>query len=136
MRVAFVLVPIAGYVGLWVLGSVMFLVYFRILRVPVDLKNAVAMIRKVPPILSIVTVPTCSFLSFFFCAKLVTGEISVALTGWRLLEIGVVSLLCTVALDLLITVLGEKIDIRVFPVNLMYLFAWLIIIPAVMLGGR
>ena len=136
MRIAFVLVPIAGYVGLWVLGSVVFLVYFRILRVPVDLKNAVAMIRKVPPIMSILTVPACSFLSFFVCAKLVSRGISVALTGWRLLEIGVVSLLCTVVLDLFITVLGEKIDIRVFPVNLMYLFAWLIIIPAVMLGGR
>lgn len=136
MTVAFILIPTAGYVGLWLLGSVIFLVYFRILRVPVDMKHAVAMIQKVPPVLSIVTVPVCSFISFFLCARLIPAAVAVALTGSQLLEIGAISLLFTVALDLLITVIGEKIDIRIFPVNLMYLFAWLIIIPAVILGGR
>lgn len=136
MTIAFVLIPAAGYVGLWVLGSALFLVYFRVLRIAVDLKDVATMIRKVPPILSMLTVPICSFVSFFLSAKLTTRLLAVYPAGWRLVEIAVISLAGTAALDFFITVLGEKIDIRIFPVNLMYLFAWLIIIPAVMLGGR
>ena len=45
-------------------------------------------------------------------------------------------IIATIILDLLITVVGEKIDVRIFPVNLMYLFAWLVIIPSVVLAGH
>lgn len=51
------------------------------------------------------------------------------------IKIGIFSLATTIILDLLITVAGEKIDIRKFPVNWMYLFAWLVIVPAVVLAG-
>ncbi len=56
--------------------------------------------------------------------------------GTMLLEVGVIALIATIILDLLITVVGEKIDVRIFPVNLMYLFAWLVIIPSVVLAGH
>ena len=128
----FVLIPLIGYAGLWLLGSAVFLVLFRLYNVTLDLKHTVAMIRKVPAPLAISTVPLCSFISFFTTA---TVMLPASATIAQTLRVGIASLICTVVLDLLITVLGEKMDIRVFPVNLMYLFAWLVIIPAVVLAG-
>ncbi len=124
-----------GYAGLWILGSLIFIVYFKLFKIPLDLNHTVAMIQKVPVLLAIVTVPVCSFTSFFMTTRVVLGELAISLDVTQLLQVGLVSLLLTISLDLLITVVGEKIDIRVFPVNLMYLFAWLVIIPAVVLAG-
>lgn len=131
---AFVLIPLIGYVGLWVLGIAFFLAYFKVFKVSMDLKHTLAMIQKVPPLLSIITVPVCSFLSFYVTTRLVLGAHTHG--AGDLLGVAGVSLAATVVLDLLITVVGEKIDIRVFPVNLMYLLAWLVIIPSVVLAGR
>ncbi len=133
-RDAFVLVPLIGYVGLWGLGIALFLAYFRIFKVTMDLRHTLAMIQKVPAPLSIVTVPACSFVAFFTAERLVLGSPVHGATD--LLGIAAVSLAATIVLDVLITVVGEKIDIRAFPVNLMYLLAWLVIIPSVMLAGR
>ncbi len=47
-----------------------------------------------------------------------------------------ISLVCTIVLDLLITVIGEKLNILTFPVNLMYLLAWLVILPSIALAGH
>lgn len=132
----FMLIPFAGYVGLWILASPLFLVYFKVFGIPVDLKNPVAMIRKVPAFLAIVTVPLCSFISFFIATKIILNEAATSLSAAQLLEVGIISLSCTIILDLLITVLGGKMDIRVYPVNLMYLLAWLVIIPSVVLAGH
>lgn len=59
-----ILIPLAGYAGLWVLGSVAFLVYFRMFNIPMD-SRYVDMIRKTPMLLAILTVPVCTFISFF-----------------------------------------------------------------------
>ncbi len=128
----FILIPITGYLGLWILGSALFIVYFKIYNVSLDLKHTVAMIRKVPPALAIITVPLCSFLSFFTATRTFGG----ALDASQFLRVGIISLLATIGLDLLITVVGEKINILTFPLNLMYLFAWLVIVPSVILAGH
>ncbi len=129
----YIIVPLVGYVGLWLLGSVCFLVYFQIFHVPIDLKHTVGMIKGIPSTLAITTVPVCTFVSFFVTAQIVLPN-SLAIVS--AVQIGIVSLVATIGLDLLITVMGEKMDIRVFPLNLMYLFAWLVIIPTVMLASR
>jgi hypothetical protein len=129
--VVFIIIPLTGYVSLWILGSVFFIVYFRIYKVPLDLKHVVNMIRMIPPVLAIITVPLCSFLSFFMATKIFGG----GLDSLQLLVVGIISLLVTIGLDLLITVVGEKINILTLPLNLMYLFAWLVIVPSVILAG-
>ncbi len=136
MTTEFILIPVIGYIGLWFLGSALFLLYFRIFGVPIDLRNTTSMIRKLPVSLSVITVPACSFMSFFLAARLTLGAFAMTLSDGELLGIGTICLVSTVVLDLVITVVGEKIDIRVFPVNLMYLLAWLVIIPSVLLGGH
>ncbi len=128
----FILIPLIGYAGLWLLGSAAFLAFFRLFKIPLDLRHTAAMIRNLPAPLAVLTVPLCSFLSFFATAKAILPA-SVTLT--QALQAGLASLAWTVALDLAITAAGEKLDIRAFPLNLMYLFAWLVIIPAVLLAA-
>lgn len=127
----FIVIPLAGYACLWLLGSAAFLVLFRLYRVALQLRDPVAMIRKLPAPFAVLTVPLCSLVSFFSIAKAV---LPASATAIQALQAGIASLACTIILDLLITVAGERINIRVFPVNLMYLFAWLVIIPAIMLA--
>lgn len=130
----FILVPIIGYICLWLLGIVLFLAYFRLFKIPLDMKHPVSMIKKLPSYLAVATVPVCSFVSFFITTKAVTSAFALTLPAVQLFWIGLVSLFVTVTLDILITVVGEKVDIRTFPVNLMYVLAWLVIIPAVILA--
>ncbi len=130
----YALIPVIGYVGLWLLGSLFFLIYFKICKVPVR-SDYTAMIQKIPPIIAIVTVPACSFISFFITTGIVLGWHTLSQNMLNLLLIGVISLVVTICLDLLITVRMEKVRIRTYPINLMYLFAWLVIIPAIILAG-
>jgi hypothetical protein len=132
----FILLPLIGYVGLWILGSALFLVYFKLFHISIDLKHTVTMIQKVPAFLAILTVPLCSFTAFFITTKLLLRASALSFDATKLLQVGIISLVCTIVLDLAITVVGEKINILAFPVNLMYLFAWLVIIPAVVLAGQ
>lgn len=132
----FILVPFIGYAGLWISGSVIFLVYFKVFGISMDLKHTVAMIRKLPAPLAVATVPVCSFASFFMAIKIIIRETAVSFDAATLLQIAIISLLVTVVLDLLITVVGKKLDIMAFPLNLMYLFAWIVIVPAVVLAGH
>ncbi len=134
--ILFIIVPLVGYIGLWILGSVLFLVYFKLFRIALDLKNVVSMLQRIPSPLAIATVPLCSFISFFITTKMILAHESLALDTTTLLQIGIVSFFVTIILDIMITVIGEKINIMVFPINLMYLFAWLVIIPAVVIAGR
>ena len=129
-RTVFILVPVVGYLGLWIMGSVAFLIYFAVFGVPTDLGYN-AMIQGVPAFLAIVTVPLCSFASFFATATVVLSRPAVRLDSREALRLGLVCLFATVGLDLLITVAIERVDILAFPVNLMYLFAWLVIVPSV-----
>lgn len=131
----FVVIPLVGYVGLWLMGTLLFLAYFRVFRVVLDVKHAVHMIQGLPPALAIVTVPLCSFVSFFTVTKVTLHALAASAGMVTVIQVAAVSLAVTVVLDLLVTVLGERIDIRVFPVNLMYLFAWALIVPAVILAG-
>lgn len=130
----FIITPLIGYICLWLLTGPLFVAYFKLLHIPLDLQHTVDMIRKVPPVLSILTVSLCSFVSFFVTTLVAIHALRTAMTPAEAVEVGAVALLATIVLDLLITVLGEKIDIRQFPVNLMYVFAWLVIIPAVVLA--
>ncbi len=107
-----ILIPLVGYAGLWILGSLMFLIYFKLFKIPIDLKHTVAMVQKIPVFLAIITVPLCSFISFFVTTRVILNELSISLDAIQLLQIGLISLLLTIGLDLLITVVGEKIDIR------------------------
>lgn len=129
-------VPLVGYVALWILGSALFLVYFKIFGIAIDMKRPVAMVKQLPVGLAVVTVPACSFVAFFVAAAIFRYAFSARLDLTHLIYLGVFSLLWTIVLDFLITVVGERIDIRAFPMNLMYLFAWFAIVPAVVLGGR
>lgn len=130
-----ILIPLMGYAGLWIMGSLIFLIYFKLFKIPIDLKHTVAMIQKIPTLLAIITPLLCSFISFFITTRVILKILSTSLDAIQLLQIGLISLLLTIGLDLLITVVGEKIDMSAFPVNLMYLFAWLAIVPAVILAS-
>jgi hypothetical protein len=135
-RSPFILIPLLGYAGLWVLGSAFSLLYFSVFHVSMDVEHSVAMIQKLPASLAIATVPLCSFASFFVTARIVLKKYPAPFDARDVLKAGLISLVVTVVLDLLITVGIERIDILVFPVNLMYLFAWLTIVPSVLLAGR
>jgi hypothetical protein len=65
------IIPTLGYIGLWLLATPLFVLYFKIYKVSVDLKQTVGMIQKLPAWLTIITVPICSFLSFFLVTKAV-----------------------------------------------------------------
>ncbi len=129
-----ILIPLIGYIGLWLLGIVFFLIYFKLFRISMDYKHPLAIVKRLPSALAIATVPICSFVSFFITTKVVLAELHLSLSAIQLLPVGITSLLFTIILDLLITVLGEKIDIRSFPLNLMYLLAWFVIVPAIILA--
>ena len=131
---AFVLVPVAGYAGLWVLGTLAFLVYFEAFGVPMNLPYN-DMIQRIPAALAVPTVPICSFASFYEVAKVMLTRRAKPLGSRGLLELGAVSVLVTVGLDLLVTVYAEGVDILAYPTNLMYLFAYIVIIPSVLLAG-
>ena len=130
----FIVIPIIGYIGLWIFASPLFVMYFKLFHVVMDLKHTVHMIKQLPALLAIVTVPVCSFVSFFITTKAIEHTLNTLLTFEQAVQVGIVSLVVTIFLDVLITVLGEKIDIREYPLNLMYLFAYLVIIPAVIIG--
>lgn len=130
----FILIPIIGYVCLWILASPLFVMCFKLFHVAIDLKHTVRMVKQLPAVLAIATVPICSFISFFVTTKVTIYALHAQLTTMQAIQIGFVSLAVTIVLDALITVLGEKIDIRKYPLNLMYLFAYLVIIPAVVVG--
>jgi hypothetical protein len=130
----FILIPLIGYIGLWILGSVLFLVYFEIFNIPMNLEYTV-MIQRIPAVLAILTVPLCSSASFFITTKIMLRKF-VSLNATEVFQVGIISLLFTIGFDLLITVIIEKVNILVFPVNLMYLFAWLVIVPSVILAGK
>ena len=132
----FIIIAAIGYLGLWILGSLLFLFYFKLFKVSIDLKHVVNMIRKLPATISILTVPTCSFISFFFVTKMSLGILVLSVNTTEIIQLDFICLLITIILDLLITVFGEKVDIRIYPVNLIYVLAWLAIIPAVFLGAR
>ena len=129
------LIPLLGYFGLWVLGSIAFLVYFRIFSISMD-SNYVDMIRRIPAPLAILTVPVCSFISFFTTSKIVLARLVAPIGRKVVFHIALLSVLTTVGLDIIITVLIERMDILLFPVNLMYLLAWSIIVPSVLLAGK
>ena len=133
-RTAFIVIPLGGYLGLWLLGSVAFLVYFAAYGASMDLGYN-AMLQKIPPLLAIVTVPLCSFASFFTTTSVVMRGPAMSLDAREVLQLGFDSLLATVGLDLLITVAIEKVDILAFPVDLMYLFAWLVVVPSIAWAG-
>lgn len=136
MAKLFIVVPLAGYLGLWISGGALFVFYFKLFHIPIDPSDAVGMIRATPAPLAMATAALCSFASFFtvtWTALRMIGELPGAAT---LFQIGAASVLTTIALDLLITVVGERIDVRVFPLNAMYLLAWLAIIPAVLAARR
>jgi hypothetical protein len=130
----FILIPLIGYIGLWILGSVLFLVHFEIFNIPMNLEYTV-MIQRIPAVLAILTVPLCSSASFFITTKIMLRKF-VSLNATEVFQVGIISLLFTIGFDLLITVIIEKVNILVFPVNLMYLFAWLVIVPSVILAGK
>lgn len=130
---AFILVPLIGYAGLWTLGSVMFLFYFHIFHVSMNL-GYTTMIRRIPALLDILTTPLCSFASFFLTSKALLNPSRLPLNA--VFRIGITSLFVTVGLDVLITVVIQRINILVYPINLMYVFAWAVALPSVVFGGN
>lgn len=132
---ALLLVPIIGYLGLWILGSALFLIYFRVFNVPMQ-SNDTWMISRVPAGLSIITVPICSFTSFGLATRMAFASMRTAPTEGERFAIGLISLIFTIGMDLATTVLIAKMNLLIFPVDLMYLLAWAVIIPAVLLGSR
>ena len=134
-RLKFILIPVFGYLGFWLSGCLFFLLYFKIFNVPMDLDNT-GMIKSIPSVLSIFTVLVCSFLSFFLTTKIVVRKNSQDANTIKPVSLGFFALSFTIALDLLITVGVQNVDIFIFPVNLMYLLAWLVIIPAILLAWR
>lgn len=131
---AFIIIPILGYLGLWVLGTILFLVYFDLFGVSLNQSYNV-MIQMIPALLAIATVPLCSFVSFFLTTRTVLRRLSKPLSVTAAFEIGIVSLMAAIGLDLLITVKLQGVNILVFPANLMYLFAYLVIVPSVVFAA-
>lgn len=135
MNFNILVIPILGYIGLWLLAAPLFILYFKVYEIPVDLKQTIRMIQKLPAWLAIITVPICSFLSFFLVTKAVFYLRPVLMNTVPTWELSAASLVVTIILDVLITVVGEKINVLKYPVNLMYLFAYLAIVPAVLLAA-
>lgn len=131
----FILVPLVGYAALWILGSVLFVIYFEVLGVPMNLSYN-TMIQRVPAPLAVPTVPLCSLISYFVVTKLTLGKLTTPLRGAQAYWLGLASVVVAMLLDLVITVRIEGLNILVFPVNLMYLLAYLAITPAVVLAWR
>lgn len=129
-----ILVSILGYIFLWTLGSLLFLTYFRIFTVPSNI-DYTEKVRKIPHFISIATVPLCSILSFYLATKLLLVVFPASGNMVILAETGAIALVFTVVIDLVVTPLIEKIKISTYPMNLMYLFAWIVIIPSVLLAG-
>ena len=129
------LVPLAGYAGLWVLGGILFLVYFQAFNVPAN-GTYNAMIQEIPAPLAVATVPLCSLLSFYAASTMVLTRLAVPFGPRKAFLLGVTSLLFTVAMDLLATVLAEGIDILVYPTDVMYALAYVGIIPSVVNAER
>ena len=132
-RTVFVLVPLGAYAGLWLLGGVLFLAYFQIFGVPMNLGYN-EMIQRIPALLAVPTVPLSSFVSLLAVARTILARAK-PLGARGLVLLGAVSVLATFGLDLLVTVLGEEVNILAYPTDLMYLFAYVVIIPSVFLGG-
>ncbi len=130
----FILVPISGYVLLWILGSMFFLTYFKMFRLPSNLDYA-EKLRRIPPFISIITVTLCSIVSFYLMTKLLLDLYLTPGNMVLLAETGSIALVFTVTIDLIVTPRIEKIKIGAYPMNLMYLFAWIVILPSVLLAG-
>lgn len=131
-----IVIPLVGYVRLWLSAGALFLFYFRLFHLPIDPKNAVAMIRKAPAPLSMAIAAPSNFASFFATTQATPATIGASPSAATLAQIGGTSLACAIVLDMLITVVAEGIDVRVYSVNAMYLLAWSAIIPAVLPAGR
>jgi hypothetical protein len=131
---AYFLIPVIGYLGLWILGTVLFLLYFALFHISFTLGNT-EMIKQVPPVLSITTVALCSFISFFITGRIIFKITDGQRTMKKVILIAVVSFFSTILFDVLITAVIEKIDILAFPMNVMYGLAWIAVIPAVLLSG-
>jgi len=129
----FVIVPVIGYCGLWAIGIALFLVYFGAFHVPIG-SDYTAMILSLPSPLSIATVLIASFVSFFTTARIAVRPKSAFRKG-ILVGIAIVSFAVTVCLDLLTAVAIERANILLFPVDVMYFGAWIMVIPAVLFGG-
>ncbi len=93
------------------------------------------MIQSIPPVLTVISVPVSGFVGFFTITRITLRKLLTSLNRKTLLQIGIVSMLSTVLLDLLITGVIEKVNILLFPINVMYLAGWLIVIPSVLSAG-
>ena len=43
--------------------------YFRLFKIPIDIKHPFAIVKKLPPAFAVAIVPVCSFVSFFVTTK-------------------------------------------------------------------
>ena len=86
--------------------------------------------------MSILSVPIASFISFYFITKIIHKIKYLESRINELTTISVTSLLFTIGMDLFSTVDVEKIDIITFSIKLLYLTAWIVIFPVIILGGH
>ena len=132
---SFILVPLVGYAGLWLLGTVLFLVYFAAYGISWN-ESYNQMVTGIPSVLAIITVPASSFVSYYLVTRRILRGSADPPSCRLLLALGLVSVAVAFGLDLLITVELEGVDIRRWPMDAMYLGAYLVIVPAVVLAGR
>ena len=131
----FVFIPVMGYILLWVLASPIFLLYFELFHVPLDLVHITSIIKEIPPVYAIFTAPICCIISFLIATFIILNKYQVTINKNKLLEIGVVSVLFTLVVDIITTVLFEQVNILVYPINAMYLLVYITIIPSILISG-
>lgn len=129
-----ILIDVIGYLGFWISGSIFFLIYFKIYNVSMDMDNTI-MIKSIPPLLSIIIVSVCSFASFSITTGFTLKKISGTQTIPKLFQIGLLAMIFSIVMDLLVAIVIQKVNILIFPINVMYLLAWGIIIPAMVWVG-
>jgi hypothetical protein len=97
---------------LWLAGLALFLVFLRLWHMPPDPRRPVEMIRRLPASAAVAGVPLCAFASFFVTAS---AALPARVTTRQAAVSGAACLAWTIALDPLLTVTDEKINIRAFP---------------------
>ena len=124
-----------GYILLWILASPIFLLYFEIFHVPLDLEHITSIIKEIPPVYAIFTAPICCVIAFLMTTYFILSKYPTTLKNKKLLEIGIISVLFTLFIDILTTVLIEQVNIFVYPINVMYLFVYIAIIPSILISA-
>ena len=104
-----------GYILLWILASPIFLLYFEIFHVSLDLVHITSIIMDIQPVYAISTAPICCVIALLITTYVVHSKYPVTMNNKKLIEIGIISVLFKFVVDIITSVLFEEVNILVYP---------------------